>query len=225
MWSAVVGRGKRLRFTDLEGGANVSLLLFNALERTERYNMPDTLKGQQIFFLTEGTCFHSDMGRLLASVTRDTYGWHDTVCGVTTADDVAEKYGEKSYQEAHNDFYRNGRECFLIELAKWGLHEKALIPNANLFSKVVSDEEGGLSYVVEEKAGSTVTLRLEMDCLVVLNTCQHPLNPASDYQSKPVKLEVLPSEGEVPSDDPCLMSHPENRRAFESTDRYHKLRF
>ena len=50
MWSQVVGRGKTLRFTDLEGGANVSLLLYNADQLVERYNMPDTLKGQHVFF-------------------------------------------------------------------------------------------------------------------------------------------------------------------------------
>ncbi|MCB1090738.1 MAG: DUF1989 domain-containing protein, partial [Verrucomicrobiae bacterium] len=30
MWSQVLGRGKTLRMTDLEGGANVSMLLYNA---------------------------------------------------------------------------------------------------------------------------------------------------------------------------------------------------
>ena len=51
MWSKVLGRGKTLRIEDLEGGANVGMLIYNADERQERYNMPDTLKGQQIFFL------------------------------------------------------------------------------------------------------------------------------------------------------------------------------
>ena len=55
MWSKVVGRGKTLRLTDLEGGGNVSMLLYNALEKQERYNMPDTLKGQHIFYLDEAT--------------------------------------------------------------------------------------------------------------------------------------------------------------------------
>ena len=32
MWSQTIGRGKVLRLTDLEGGANVSTLLYNAAE-------------------------------------------------------------------------------------------------------------------------------------------------------------------------------------------------
>ena len=85
MWSAVISRGKRLRLTDLDGGSNVGMLLYNALERTERYNMPDTLKGQHIFHLRAPYCLHSDMGRLLASITADSVGWHDTVCGHSDA--------------------------------------------------------------------------------------------------------------------------------------------
>ena len=50
MWSHIIGRHKTLRITDLEGGANVGMLLYNATERHERYNMPDTLKGQHIFY-------------------------------------------------------------------------------------------------------------------------------------------------------------------------------
>ncbi|MDH4477235.1 MAG: DUF1989 domain-containing protein, partial [Verrucomicrobiaceae bacterium] len=45
MWSGVIAKNKRLRLTDLLGGGNVGMLLYNAAERQERYNMPDTLKG------------------------------------------------------------------------------------------------------------------------------------------------------------------------------------
>jgi uncharacterized protein YcgI (DUF1989 family) len=88
-----------------------------------------------------------DMGRLLASITTDGAGWHDTVCGHSDARLVAEKYGVKDFQMARNDWQRNARDAFLIELAKWGLGKKDLVPNINWFSKVVADEEGRLSFV------------------------------------------------------------------------------
>ena len=225
MWSGVISRGKRLRMTDLEGGANVSMLLYNALERNERYNMPDTLKGQHIFYLRAPYCLHSDMGRLLASITADTVGWHDTVCGHSDAARVLAKYGEHNYQQARNDWYRNGRDCFLIELAKWGLGKKDLVPNLNWFSKVVADEAGKLSFVPgHSKAGDVVELRFEIDTLVVLNTCQHPFDPDPVYQPHPVRLEVL--AGEAPDlDDPSFVVRPENLRAWENNETYHALRF
>lgn len=225
MWSSVVSRGKRLRLTDLEGGANVSMLLYNALERHERYNMPDTLKGQHIFYLRAPYCLHSDMGRLLASITADTVGWHDTVCGHSDAGRVLAKYGEANYQQARNDWHRNGRDCFLIELAKWGLGKKDLVPNLNWFSKVVADEAGRLSFFPgHSKAGDSVELRFEIDTLVVLNTCQHPLDPDPVYRSHPVKLEIL--AGDAPAaDDPSFTVRPENLRAWENNETYHALRF
>lgn len=225
MWSAVISRHKRLRLTDLDGGSNVGMLLYNALERHERYNMPDTLKGQHIFFPREHYCLHSDMGRLLASITRDTVGWHDTVCGHSDAARVLAKYGPNNYQQARNDWHRNGRDCFLIELAKWGLGKKDLVPNLNLFSKVVSDEEGRLSFVPgNSKPGDMIELRFEMDTLVVLNTCQHPLDPDPVYRHRHVKLEVFAGEPAVPG-DPSLTIRPENLRAWENNETYHALRF
>jgi uncharacterized protein len=225
MWSAVVSRHKRLRLTDLDGGANVSMLLYNALERTERYNMPDTLKGQHVFYPRAPYCLHSDMGRLLASITSDSVGWHDTVCGHSDATRVLAKYGGHNYQTARNDWHRNSRDCFLIELAKWGLGKKDLVPNLNLFSKVVSDHEGKLTFVsANSKPGDSIELRFEMDTLVVLNTCQHPLDPDPAYRHRHVKLEVLTGEPAT-ADDPCFTIRPENLRAWENNETYHTLRF
>ena len=225
MWSKVIGRGKTLRLTDLEGGCNVSMLLYNALEKQERYNMPDTLKGQHIFYLTAPYCLHSDMGRLFCSITEDSAGWHDTVCGCSNAALVREKYGTSTFQDARNEFFRNGRDCFLVELGKWGLGERDLVPNLNLFSKVTADDEGGLRFDAEAaRAGASVSLRFELDTLVVLNTCQHPLDPNPSYAPGPVEL-VISQTAAVPEDDPCRLSRPENTRAFENTESYNRLRF
>jgi len=152
-------------------------------------------------------------------------GWHDTVCGVSHNEQVLEKYGELTYQDGKNDFYRSGYECFLVELAKWGLGERDIVPNINWFSQVLSDEQGALSFVPgASSAGASVEIRLEVDSLVTLNCCQHPLDPNPKYEPKPVLLEVY--EGEpVGSDDFCRNSHPENGRAFENTENYNKLRF
>jgi urea carboxylase-associated protein 2 len=223
MWSRIIGRHKTLRLTDLEGGANVGMLLYHASERHERYNMPDTLKGQHIFYLRAPYCLHSDMGRLLASITRDTVGWHDTVCGAGDAALVMQKYGGRNFQTARNAFHRNARESFLIELAKWGLGERDLIPNLNWFSKVTADDEGKLSFVSgNSKPGDVVELRFEMDTLVVLNTSQHPLDPDPEYHPRRVRLEVFNTEPPT-EDDPSFTVRPENARAHRNTQEFHLL--
>ena len=224
MWSGVISRGKTLRLTDTEGGANVGMLLYNADLTSERYNLPDTLKGQHIFYLRAPYCLHSDMGRLLASITADTVGWHDTVGGCSDAKLVAEKYGHLPFQTARNDYHRNARDCFLIELAKWGLGKRDLVPNLNLFSKLTADDAGRLTFAPgNSKPGDHIDLRFEMNTLVVLNTCQHPLDPDPVYHPRNVKLDVFASPPPA-ADDPCRLSRPENARAFRNTEDYHALR-
>lgn len=220
-WSFRLRSGCTLRITDIEGGANVSTLFFNSEEKSERYNMPDTLKAQHIAYLTKGFVGYSDMGRILFSMTEDTCGWHDTITGVSNAQQVKRQFGTGTYQDLRNEFYRNGHDLFLIEMAKWELGQSDLVPNLNLFSKVSVDEEGNLQFHPHHsQAGDYVDLRAEMDCLVVLNTCPHPLDPALEYVPKPVRLMIYAS-GTATDDDACITSRPENARGLINTRAYY----
>jgi urea carboxylase-associated protein 2 len=218
MTSLVLKRGTTLRLTDTAGGANVSALFFNAAMPLERYNMPDTLKAQFTAFLTAGRVLHSDMGRVLCSITADTCGWHDTVCGVIDARRTAERFGATTYQADRNEWHRNGRDNFLIELAKHGLGKRDLHANVNFFSKVTVDEEGNLQFVPNpSEAGSYVDLRAEMDTLIVLSNTPHPLAPAGEWAPPAVGLSVRVNPQPGP-DDACRISRPENGRAFVNTE-------
>jgi urea carboxylase-associated protein 2 len=223
MWSAVVPRHHSLRLVDVEGGANVSMLLYNRDHLLERYNMPDTLKAQHTAILTTGHVLYSDMGRILCSITDDGCGYHDTFSGVSDAALVSSKYGVKNYQEARNGCHRNGRDQLLTELAKWGLGLRDLVPNVNWFSRVAADAEGKLGYHVgHSTAGSHVELRTEMNVLVVLTTCQHPLDPAPTYAPKPVQISVRRTAEPGP-DDVCRVSRPENARGFTNNEQYFRF--
>jgi urea carboxylase-associated protein 2 len=215
-WSMLLRRNCRLRLTDVEGGANVGMLFYNPNSLLERYNAPDTLKCQHSFKLTSGHCLYSDMGRIFCSIVADSFGWHDTVCGNTTKESVARKWSETSYQRDRNDWQQNGQDSFLVEAAKYGLGRRDLAANVNWFSKVVVADDGSLS--LDEDAarpGAFVELRFEMDTLVLLHTCPHPLSAARCYPRKPVRYEI--SEGPpAPADDPNRLSAPENGRGFEN---------
>jgi len=219
-WSHVLKRGTALRITDTEGGANVGALFYNFECPVERLNLPDTLKAQYIARLTQGYVLYSDMGRILCSITHDTVGWHDALGGCSSAAGVRAKYGEATYQECRNDYHKNARDGFLIELAKWGLGPRDLSANVNFFSKVAVADDGAFSFVEgHSPAGSSVELRAEMNTLVILNTCQHPLDPNPSYAPKPVSLVVKRVAAPGP-DDPCRVSRPENGRGFTLTERY-----
>lgn len=218
-WSLVVPAGHTLKFKDVEGGANLSLLFYNPQNLLERYNAPDTLKCQHTFKLSEGNCLYSDMGRIFCSITRDDTGWIDTVAGVANKQKVAEKWGERDYQGARNQWLQNGYDSLLVEVAKYGLGKRDLAANLNLFSKVYTDEQGNLSFAENHaNAGDIIELRFEMETLVVLSTCPHPMNPAAEYPFKPVEMSLLKS-APVASDDTCLNHRPENGRGFENNRR------
>lgn len=161
-WSGVIKRGTTLRITDPNGGANVSALFFNKDETLERYNMADTLKAQHTGYLTKGHVCYSDMGRILCSISEDSVGWHDTICGLSNAKMVARKYGQGRFQELRNAYFKNGYDSLLIELGKWGLGKRDLVANVNLFSKVTVDESGAMHFVPgNSRAGDFVDLRAE----------------------------------------------------------------
>ncbi|OIQ86368.1 hypothetical protein GALL_317780 [mine drainage metagenome] len=220
-WSGVLRRGTALRLTDLEGGANASVLLYNREEKLERYNMPDTLKAQHTAFLTTGNVCYSDMGRVLCSVVADTVGWHDTICGVSDAALLASKYGTANFQTHRNDMYRSGKDGLLIELGKWGLGKRDLVANINFFSKVVADAAGALHFQPgHSKAGDSVDLRFDMDVLAVLSTAPHPLDPALEYKPAAVELAAWHT-GLAAADDACRNACPQNRRGFINTERFY----
>ena len=90
----------------------------------------------------------------------------------------------------------------------------------NFFSKVVVDEQGAMHYESNHsKPGSYVELRAEMNVLVLLNACSHPLNDEPGYQPKPVELSI----SRVPApmrDDRCRTLCAENARGFVLTELY-----
>lgn len=218
--SLVLRRGLALRLVDLEGGANVSALLFNHEDRLERYNMPDTLKAQHTAYLTAGHVCYSDMGRILVSITGDGCGWHDTICGLSHARDLEARIGRHDFQAQRNAMHRNGHDSLLVEIGKHGLGRRDLHAPVNFFSKVSVGDDGALRFASgHSRAGHHVDLRAEMDVLVALSSAPHPLDPAPSWSPRRVRLGVYRADP-VAADDRCRLSCEQNRRGFVNTERY-----
>ena len=217
-WSRVCRRETALTLVDVEGAANVAALLYRASDPLERYCMPDTLKAQHVSRLTSGVALYSDMGRVMASITSDTCGWHDTITGHTTGAILSERWGELSYQDARNDWRRSARDALLVELAKYGLGARDLVANINFFSKVAVDDRGGLRFLEgNSPPGSQVSIRFELDTLVVLSSAPHPLDPAPEWRPRPVRLAIAPV-ATAPPDDPVRVACAENERGFAASE-------
>lgn len=209
-------RGARLRLTDLKGDACVSLLVFNAERPVERLNIADTLKVQWNGYLGAGRLLLSDMGRVLMSLLEDTAGAHDGFCGASNQASNARKYGDGFNHGAHP----NARDRLSLGVAKFGLGRKDIHPCVNLFKGVRVVEDGAtVPDVGPFPFGRQVTLRAEMDVIVVMANCPHILDPRPEYSVTPVRATAW--RGPVtPPGDPIRKATPEGLRAFLNVEDY-----
>ncbi|MBW8469984.1 MAG: urea carboxylase-associated family protein [Thiobacillus sp.] len=217
-WSWRMPRGSAIRFVALDAGANLSLVLYSALEKLERYNMPDSLKAQHTAHYTKGHVLMSDMGRSMASVTADSLGWHDPLGALLDNELMATKYGEQRYEQARNAMYRSGKDGLLIEIGKYGLTRRDLIAPVNLFSKVSVDAQGRFGFAPDHaRVGDFVELRFDMDVILAVSSAPHALDSSPVYAPKKVGLLAWRC-GAAPAQDFCRAFRPENARALHNAD-------
>jgi uncharacterized protein len=209
-------RGARLRLEDLHGDACVSMLLFNAERPTERLNVADTIKVQWCAYLTAGRLLLSDMGRVLASILQDSAETHDAFCGASNEASNARRYGIGANWSAHP----NARDRLLLGAAKFGLGRKDVHPCVNWFKGVRIGRDGTTELDHGPFGpGRSVTLRAEMNLIVVLANCPHVLDPRRLYSVTPVRVSAW--RGPVtPEDDPIRNAAPEGTRAFLNVEEY-----
>ena len=207
-------RGARLRLTDLDGDACAGLVVHNARRTEERLCVPDTVKLQWNAYLGPGKLLLSDQGRVLLTILADTCGVHDAFCGTSTAARNRARYGSgDNYGPAPN-----GRDRFLLGLAKHGLGRRDLPANVNFFKGVRVGEDGSLRFVGDGSApGAHVELRAELDVLVSVVNVPHVLDPRPAYRAGVLRCTAW-SGAPAPPDDPWRTASPESRRAFENTE-------
>ncbi len=220
-WSWRLQRGRALRFVALEPNVNLSMVLYAAHDKLERYNMPDSLKAQHTAHYSQGHVLMSDMGRALASVTHDSLDWHDPLGLLLDNARLQMRYGELRYQTHRNAMLRSGKDGLLMEIGKHGLAARDLTIGVNWFSKVSVDAQGGFVYHPDHcQTGHWFELRCDMDVLIAVSSAPHPLDPRPTYS--PGRIGVLArGVGVAPANDICRRFRPENARALHNTDMFY----
>jgi len=216
-----VRRHQTLTLRALGADPNVAMLIYALDDPTERLNVPDTLKAQMSARIKPPMTLMSDMGRALATVTDSSLDWHDAITGHSLPAQVEAKYGSSSYAADRNAWRRSARQGLLDELWKHDLGARDLHANINFFAKVAAsgDERGTLTYVPGHAAERDfVTLRMEIDVLVVLSTAPHPLDPSEVWHPAGVLLEVAQASAPGP-EDPARHWRAETSRSLELAER------
>jgi urea carboxylase-associated protein 2 len=207
-WYATIRlrRGEALRIIDDRGVSSVSLIGWRAEDMSERINCADTVKVQWSAAIAKGRVILSDMGRVLLAVIEDTSGAHDLLVGGSTA----AAFGAPA---------RNTYDNFLAAAAKIGLGLRDIPPCATFFAPVSVDANGCFVWNSTCKhAGDFVDLRAEMNLVLAVSNCAHPLDPARPAATGPITLIRHRAPAPAP-DDPCRTASPEAVRAFMFTDR------
>jgi urea carboxylase-associated protein 2 len=211
-WYATVRlrRGEALRISDDSGLASVAMIGWRTDDSSERINCADTVKVQWSAAITKGRVILSDMGRVFLSLIEDTSGAHDLLMGGSTPASTLAAFGAVG---------RNSHDNFLAAAAKIGLSLRDIPPCVTFFAPVSVDAMGRFVWnAARKRAGDFVDLRAEMNLVLVLSNCAHPLDPARPAVKTSITLvrHLVPPAA---ADDPCRATSPEVARAFEFTDR------
>jgi hypothetical protein len=184
-WSRRLRRGQTLRIVDSEGQQAVDALLYNADDPSERYSAQDTLRTQGSAYVQLGTKLISNRDRVIAMITADTCGQHDTSAGCCSCESNAVRFGEATkYQHAC-------RENFILELSKYGLTKRDIVANLNFFMNVPIDPKGNFTVVDGISApGSHIEITAEMDLIFVISNCPQVNNPCNGFNPTPVRVLI-----------------------------------
>ncbi len=219
-WSKILKRGQKIRITTEDGLGSLSLMFYNADNTAERFNSADTAKIQWNAFLTKGKVLYSELGHILFSITEDTTeGMFDTLAGINNPRLIHKNFGEGTFDAIRNRYYKSDRENFLVELGKYGMGKRDMIPCLNLFRKV--DVKEGSKLVLSQKRAkpeSYVELRAEMNILLVASNTPHSMESGT-YNPSPVQVTIYNAQA-ITEDDFCMNYTPEAKRGFENNKRY-----
>jgi uncharacterized protein len=150
------------------------------------------------------------MGRVFLSVIEDTSGAHDLLVGGSTPASVLAAFGAPG---------RNTQENFLAAASKIGLDVRDIPTCVTFFAPVTLDDAGRFRWQEGRKRpGDFVDLRAEMNLILVVSNCPHPLDPARPAATGSVTL-VKHRAALASAEDACRTGSPEANRAFAFTDR------
>jgi uncharacterized protein len=187
-WSAVVKAGQHLQIIDLHGNQAVDTLFYSAHDHAVRYSAQRTIAAQRNVFLTTGSVLRATDGTALMTIVADEVGNHDTIAGACSKESNSLRYGH------HTTHQHACAENFLAEAAKWGMGKRDIVSNVNFFMNVPVEADGTLGIVDGLSApGKSLTLRADVDTLVLVSNCPQINNPCNGFDPTPVRMVITGS--------------------------------
>jgi urea carboxylase-associated protein 1 len=181
----IVPAGGSVRIVDLEGNQAADTLFYDAADITNRYSAFDTIREQSAVYLTTGSRLLSQRLDLLATITEDTCGRHDTIGGACSQESNVVRYGE------HTRHQHACRQTFLAYGASVGIGAAEIAPNINFFMNVPVSADGGLRFDDGLSApGKYVEVQAARDIYVLISNCPQLNNPCNGWNPTPIQVLI-----------------------------------
>jgi uncharacterized protein YcgI (DUF1989 family) len=184
-----VPAGAAVRVTDVEGTQVADLFAFCAEDPVELLSAQHTRAALDRLFPRVGEAFATNRRRPILTVERDdSPGVHDMLIA---ACDPARYAGL-----GITDWHASCEENLQRAVAQFGIEQPAAPQSVNLFMNIPVGPGGELGWEpARSRAGDSITLRAEMDCIVAVSACPQDIIPINGGNPTAILLEVLAPAG------------------------------
>ena len=180
-----VAAGQAFRVIDVDGGQVADTFAFRADDVSEYHSAEHTRAYVSRLFPRPGEPFVTNHRRpILLLEEDDTPGIHDMLCAACDP----ERYTGLGVAGWH----ASCRENLEKAMAELGEPHVEIPQPINLFMNIPVRDEGDLGWEpAPTRSGDSVTLRAEMDCLVVVSACPQDIVVINNKAPSPVAIELL----------------------------------
>jgi len=177
--------GDRVRVIDPEGGQVADVFAFCADDLSEFHSAQHTRVYVNRLFPRVGQQFVTNRRRPILTLEADTTaGIHDMLCAACDPS----RYSGLGVEGWHASCQENLQKA----MAELGCDRIEVPQPINLFMNIPVRDEGDLGWEpAPTRSGDSVTLRAEMDCLVVVSACPQDIVPINNGNPTPIAIELL----------------------------------
>jgi urea carboxylase-associated protein 1 len=181
-----VSAGETVRVVDLEGQQAVDLNCYRLDDLTEHFWAAHTAKIAGRIYVSTGDVLWSDRMNPMMTITEDTCGVNDVICGSCSYALDVYRYGEELAQ-------RGCMDNFADSIAPWGLGRGDIPMCFNIFLRYPVEESGAVTIQHDAPSlpGDFIDMRAEMDLLISISNCPQENNPCTGFNPTPIRVAVF----------------------------------
>jgi uncharacterized protein len=179
-----VAAGQRFRVVDVDGGQVADTFAFRADDVAEYHSAEHTRAYVSRLFPRLGEPFVTNRRRPILVLEEDASpGVHDMLCAACDP----ERYAGLGVEGWHASCQENLRSA----MAVLGFEHVEVPQPINLFMNIPVRAGGELGWEpAPTRPGDSVTLRAEMDCVVVVSACPQDIVPINHNRPTPIAIEL-----------------------------------